>query len=177
MSVSANELVQRMYSTALGYRSGEERISQGMADCGHSAPILGILALEILLKAVRLSLGVNSKKSHDLRKLWSSLDSRVQDDILCRAKKRYGNHANLEDIDRILDDLTKVFLKGRYDYEINQHLSDKEVEKKGADWLEADAPLGEADLCFWPLEKDALIIGAAQYLQEYLGLDLRDVFP
>ncbi|MEL6206675.1 MAG: hypothetical protein AAFR47_15370 [Pseudomonadota bacterium] len=132
--------------------------------------------MEILLKCVFvLEFGRLPKMGHNHPELWKNLPTELREDVLHRAKTRMGPHADLGAVHIVLADLRKVFLQGRYSYEVDKHRSDKEVSERGADWMKLGMPEDKADFRYRPIENDAAVYAFGDLIQERLGLDRQDV--
>lgn len=132
---------------------------------GSGASQLRVLGLEVLLKAAQCAALGTYQRHHRYRELWEELPSPVRERVLVVAADRYRGHVDLSDVGSLLDDWMFVFTKGRYFFEVNQHLSLAEQQKIGEDWLARGAPLHEAQIRFHPNELMALAEGLIDYIE------------
>ncbi|MDX6752077.1 hypothetical protein SH611_19910 [Geminicoccaceae bacterium 1502E] len=66
--------------------------------------------------------------------------------------------------------MEKAFTKGRYSYELNAEASIREVERIGREWVENGALLAEAQLAYYPMERDNVFHGLISWMEAETGL-------
>ena len=172
------ELPMRIYLSALDYHEAAKLIASRVGDYGNSGVILAILAFELLLKCLFLiERGEFPGRTygHDYARIWRDLGEHTRRHLISTATERQSGHADYQDLDAVLSDLSRAFTQGRYDFEIGRELSDAELKELGRVWIEAGAPDADADFRFRPWERDGLLFALADSIQDALGLPKQDI--
>lgn len=154
---------RRMVKLAEEYLCDEKILCESLSDSWSGAPLLGVLGLEIHLKAVLLFETGERPSNHDFLSIWNKLPKPVQDEVLNEAKNQYPTDTDFRNLEAIFTALQKVFVKGRYSYEINDGRSDAEASEVGALWIDEGGTMEEAELSYYPRERDALIHALRDY--------------
>lgn len=171
--MTPDELALRMRNHAIDLLSDSEILSQMLYASGKGSQLLSTIALETLLKAVRLlDVGGDiSKFGHSYIAIWEALSPATQSDILQLAAPRNAGHADLTLIPQALYAWEHAFVQGRYPYEIHRDKTEAEIAARGAAWIAAGAPVTEAetDFMYYPMEQDSLISGLRHWLANRLN--------
>jgi hypothetical protein len=78
-------------------------------------------------------------------------------------------HADLSQLDRLLDSYQVVFEKARYSYELYEGWTLEEQTEYGKLWTNLGAPENEADIQYYPNELTCLIDGLKAFIEERLS--------
>ena len=108
----------RMFKEARGRIHDAALLSQSLSRATDSDAFLRILGFEILLKCALVVGGVKPARNHKYVQLWRELPSDAQASILAGARARMPGHADLSDLDNLLNWYQFVFEKARYHYEL-----------------------------------------------------------
>jgi HEPN domain-containing protein len=145
-----------MLALADQYSSASETLSRKVANFGVASTLLSILSVEILLKCLFLLEFGERPLGHDYSKIWSRLPPECRCRLLEVGTSRFAGHVDFSNAEKILDDWSKAFQKGRYSYEANDDLTDEQVASKGEAWIAAGALIDQADFAYHPIELQAL---------------------
>jgi hypothetical protein len=74
-------------------------------------------------------------------------------------------HANLSNLDSLLNSYQFVFEKARYHYELFKGYSLEEQRELGELWVSLGSPTEEAIVQYYPSELECLIHGLEQFIQ------------
>ena len=154
-----------MFYEAQGRLHDADILSQSLSTQSDSQAIIRILAFEILLKCALVIAGQEPKSNHNYRKLWLGLPGYVREEILAVANDRMPGHADLTEIEGILDWYQYIFEKARYHYELYEGYTLEEQAELGEFWLSLGAPTHEAVVQYHPLELTCLIAGLNAYVE------------
>jgi HEPN domain-containing protein len=171
----AEELPKRIYSDALSYFEASVVLGTRVGDFSKGQTLLKTFSFELLLKSLHLIETKRLNKTHDYRRIWSELAVATQEQLLVSASIRMSGHADCSDINGILVDLERNFIKERYSFEETADLSDKDIQLLGEEWVKNGAQAADAAFRFHPMEVDGLIFALADRIQSQLGLTKEDV--
>jgi hypothetical protein len=157
-----------MLHEAQGRRHDADILGASLDTRSDSQAFLRVLAFEVLLKAAVLASGQPRAGGHDYRQLWKMLSAASQDEIMGVARARMPGHADLADIDNLLQWFQFVFEKARYSYELHDGQTPEQVREKGRKWEERGAPIDEADIRYYPSELECLTEGLVKYVENAL---------
>lgn len=157
--------IKEMIQLADDYEASSETLSEKIYS-GHAsgANHLVLLALEIRLKCAVLSDTGSRPRGHDYYCLWNKLNPLTQSCVLESAHERFAGHVDYSDLEGVLKALKKVFEIGRYGYEINDQRSPEEAKGAGDEWLKLGGNPSDADLAYYPFERDGLLHGLKDFL-------------
>ena len=130
-----------------------------------SDALLRILGFEILLKCALLVAGVRAARHHKYVQLWADLPSFAQQRILAAARMRMPGHADLSNLDNLLNWYQFVFEKARYQYELYEGYSLQEQHELGEPWVSLGSPTDEAVVQYYPNELKCLIHGLKHFIE------------
>ena len=150
-------VAKRMILEADDYLSDKDILTRKLNSSGRGATLLGLIGLEILLKALVLLETRKRPANHDFSGMFSELKGSTQRKLIGEAAERFAGHVDFSDMDHLLGCLRRAFEQGRYSYEVNDERSDEEARQAGMRWLKNGASFEEADIAFFPLELDALV--------------------
>lgn len=162
--IDPERTISEMLALAKKYGNAERLLSRSTMNTDPASSILGILRMEILLKAVYLAELKNLPHSHDYKKIWSALSQQSNSQIMCAAKRRVAGHADFSNFDFVLDSWRKVFVSARYGYERTMGETDTASAKRGKEWVKNGARPEEADFAYFPME----LVGFSHGLLEFL---------
>lgn len=160
-----NDHVARMLRDAQDRLNDADILAQSLRASSGSAPLLRILALEVLLKAAQVAALGQYKRSHNYSALWAALPPAAQASVLVMANQRFPGHADLSDPNALLKDWEFAFTKGRYYFELYETYTLEEQRALGELWVSLGAPEHEADVRFHPFELQALTEGLVAYIE------------
>ena len=102
--------------------------------------------------------------------LFDLLPKDVRDRIVAAAGERMTTSADYSDLDRVLRTLGANFVNLRYPYEKYQGMSPDEYRSHGAKWIEAGAPIEEADFIYHPEELYGLVWALQGHVRAWLDV-------
>lgn len=140
-------------------------LAQSLGASSGSAPLLRILALEVLLKAAQVVALGKYRRSHNYSALWAALPPTAQTSVLAVANQRFPGHTGLSDPNALFKDWEFAFTKGRYYFEFYETYTLEEQRELGELWLSLGAPEHEAEVRFHPFELQALAEGLIAYIK------------
>lgn len=152
-----------MVALAEEYLSDEEVLSQRIKPSGSGATMLGLIGLEIYLKAILLLETGHRPVNHDFSTIWKRLPAATKSEVLAVASNRYSIHVDFNNLEFVLSSWKKSFEIGRYSYELNDFRSYEEVASAGEDWVSKGLCDEDADLAYFPMERAAVIHGLRSY--------------
>ncbi len=155
----------RMFKEARGRIHDAALLSQSLSRATDSDAFLRILGFEILLKCALVVGGVKPARNHKYVQLWRELPSDAQASILAGARARMPGHADLSDLDNLLNWYQFVFEKARYHYELYKGYSLEEQHELGELWVSLGSPTEEAIVQYYPSELECLIHGLEQFIE------------
>ncbi|WP_136393020.1 hypothetical protein [Aliigemmobacter aestuarii] len=160
-------MIVSMIAVAEDYEASEELLA-GKVDPRHgrAANLLGLLAFEIRLKCAVLVDTGQRPVSHSYDKLLYLLSESARLRIVELATDRSAGHVDFSRFEEILRRLSRAFTLGRYDYELNDQRQPHEAREAGSVWIANGGDPFEADVAFFPMEREALNFGLATWLQE-----------
>lgn len=159
-----------MYSHAMMRIKDADVLAESMRSNSDSDSILRVLGFEILLKcAIHLS-GQKPSNSHNYVKLWAALPGRVRKEVLVVAESRMPGHADLSDLDFLLNWYRLVFENSRYFYEEYKGYTLEEQKELGECWEARGAPMEEAHIQYFPNELVCLIDGLKSYIESKITI-------
>lgn len=161
---NVRDRILRMYNEAVARLADADLLDQSGCAQSDSASILRVLAFEVLLKAALVRSG-RSPWGHVYHELWRTLPLDVQEDVLRVANMRMPGVVNPIELDEILKDLHRVFVKARYSYELYEDYSIGEQHQIGEWWIEYGAPEHDADIRYRPEELECLVAGLKDVLE------------
>ena len=130
--------------------------------------MLGLIGLEIYLKAAVLIETNHRPHGHSFKGLWQKLTPETQQKLLDAAEDRVAGHHQLDRLCEILVALERAFSVGRYSYEINDTRTTEEAINAGTQWVEAGTDPFEADLAYFPTERSGLVCALKDFCQHKL---------
>lgn len=138
-----------------------------LAGRGDSAHLLSLLGFELLLKLVHeVTVGKQTFHRHKYDLIFQDLPAETQKEIL----KRAGNRIGPSDLNIAAPDIFKEwgenFISLRYPYEKYKGLTEQEYIRLGDQWVEAGAPLEEAQFRYYPEELFGIVEGLKQMADE-----------
>lgn len=160
-----NDHVARMLSDAKDRLNDADILAQSLHTASDSTSLLRILALEVLLKAAQLAAMGRYKRSHNYSALWQALPPTAKASVLDVANQRYPDHADLSNLDVLLQDWEYAFTKGRYYFELYENYTLEQQRQLGELWVSLGAPEHEAEVRFHPFELQALTEGLVAYIE------------
>jgi len=158
-------------------RDAEDRLSdasiltESLHTRSDAAPLLRILAFEVLLKCAVITNGGTPPKSHNYLALWQSIPRSAQDAILTVAADRMPGHADLSNLEWLLRNYRFVFERARYFYEFYEGYTLQEQSELGQFWVDLGSPEDEADVQYKPNELTCLIDGLLVHVKRELRVD------
>ena len=154
-----------MLKEARGRIHDADLLSQSLSRETDSDAFLRILGFEILLKSALLVSAIKPSRNHKYVQLWRELPPDAQSSILAAARARMPGHANLSNLDSLLNSYQFVFEKARYHYELFKGYSLEEQRELGELWVSLGSPTEEAIVQYYPSELECLIHGLEQFIQ------------
>jgi hypothetical protein len=127
--------VTRMLNEARGRIHDANLLSQNLSRAADSDAFLRILGFEILLKCALVVAGVKPKRNHNYVELWGDLPAGARATILAAARARMPGHADLSNLDNLLNWYQFVFEKARYHYDLYGGYSLQEQRELGELWV------------------------------------------
>jgi hypothetical protein len=85
--------------------------------------------------------------------------------VLAVASQRFPGHADLSDVESLLDDWEFAFTKGRYYFERYEDYTRAEQRELGDYSVSLGAPEAEAELRYHPFELTAVADGLLAYVE------------
>jgi hypothetical protein len=155
----------RMLKEARGRINDADLLSKSLSRETDSDAFLRILGFEILLKCALVVTGIKPSRSHKYVQLWRELPSEAQASILLAARARMPGHADLSNLDNLLNWYQFVFEKARYHYELYKGYSLKEQRELGELWVSLGSPTEKAIVQYHPSELECLIHGLEQFIE------------
>lgn len=159
----------RMLNEAQDRRHDADILGASLDTQSDSQAFLRVLAFEVLLKAAVLASGQTRAGGHDYKKLWGELPAAVRHQIIEVAQRRMPGHADLSNIDVLLEWFRFVFERARYSYELQDGVTPAETYEKGRQWVERGAPIHEAEIQYHPSELECMSEGLVKYLEHALA--------
>lgn len=159
-----NDQATRMLDEARGRIHGADLLSQNLARESDSDAFLRVLGFEILLKCALMLTGAKPARHHKYVQLWRALPADAQASILEAAHLRMPGHANLSDLDNLLNWYQFIFEKARYHYELYEGYTLQEQHELGELWISLGAPDDEAVVQYHPNELGCLIHGLERFI-------------
>jgi hypothetical protein len=156
---------QRMFASALERLNDAEILSQNLETASDAPALLSILGFEILLKCSLILSGASALKTHNYVKLWNALPDSARTEILNVANARMPGHADLSNIEKLLNWYQYIFEKVRYPYEMFEGYSFLEERELAELWVSLGAPTEEALIQYYPMELACLIAGVRAYVE------------
>jgi len=156
---------KRMLNEARERIHDADLLSQNLSRQSDSDAFLRILGFEILLKCAVLVSGTKPARHHKYVRLWDELPPDTQVGILAAARLRMPGHADLSNLDSLLNWYQYIFEKARYHYELYEGYSLQEQRELGELWLSLGAPTEEAVVQYYPNELRCLIHGLEQFIE------------
>lgn len=167
--------LRRMLAEARARRSDAELLDGSLDKSSDSSEIIKVLVLEVLLKAALYANGIRWQGTkgygggHDYSALWTKLPSDVKSHVLSYACDRLSGNTDFTDIESLLKDLSSVFMRARYYYELYEGKTLEEQRVEGDAWVACGRPMSEAKVRYHPLELLCLIEGLETYLESKLA--------
>jgi hypothetical protein len=121
----------RMLNEARSRIHDADLLSQSLLRETDSDAFLRILGFEILLKCALVVTGIKPARHHKYVQLWRELPSGAQATVLAAAGSRMRGHADLSNLDNLLNWYQFVFEKARYHYELYEGYSLQEQRELG----------------------------------------------
>lgn len=162
-----NDTPKRMYESALVRLEEAQTLSRNLKKESDGAPILSILAMEILLKCSLILAGKSAGKHHKYAELWRDLPTSAKNEILLAAAYAVPD-ADLSDIEKVLNWYKFIFEKVRYPYEFFEGYSTKDQSELYNFWKSLGAPVNEALIQYHPKELAALTAGMCSFIKSRL---------
>ncbi len=159
---------RRMLGEALARIHDADLLSQSLSAESNSDAFLRILGFEILLKCAVLISGQQPSKSHKYTVLWNALRIDTRKQIVATANLRMPGHADLSDIEKLLNWYQFIFERARYHYELYEKYTLDEQHQLGELWRELGAPSEEAMVQYYPRELICLIHGLQSFIEAAL---------
>lgn len=157
---------RRMLDAALARLHDAGILAESFRAESDADSLVSILAFEILLKCALLLSGASSASGHGYWKLWNKLPENARREILSVAHARMPGHADLADIQKLLQWYQYIFEKARYPYELFEGYSAQEEDELTQLWLDLGAPVDEALVQYYPMELTCLIAGLRAYVEQ-----------
>ena len=157
------------FHLTLMHREALRRLEDGrlLAGRGDSAYLLTLLGFELLLKLVHeVVVGHRTSHRHKYDLIFLDLPEGVQKEILDRAGSRIGPSALNTVAADIFKEWGENFISLRYPYEKYEGLTEEEYLHLGDQWVEAGAPLEEAQFRYFPQELFGVVEGLKQITDE-----------
>jgi hypothetical protein len=159
---------RRMYAEALTRLNDAEVLAQSARTQSDAPQLLSILGFEVLLKCALHLCDVPASYNHEYADLWQKLPPKVRAQVLAVARARMFGHADLKRLRRILDAHKHVFMRARYYYELSAGLTARQVRAKGRAWIKRGARNWEAEVKYYPSERECLIAGLRVFIESQL---------
>jgi hypothetical protein len=156
---------QRMFASALARLHDAEILSRNLETASDAPVLLSILGFEILLKCSLILSNAPAAKTHRYVKLWNALPDSGREEILDVANARMPGHADLSEIEKLLNWYQYIFEKVRYPYEMFEGYSLQEEKDLAELWVSLGAPTEEALIQYYPMELACLIAGVRSYVE------------
>ena len=168
--MSANtKLAMSNFHLTLMHREALRRLEDAkvLAGRGDSAHLLSLLDFELLLKLVyEVTVGKKTLHGHKYQLIFRDLAAETQKEILERAGNRIGPSALNTAASDIFKEWGENFISLRYPYEKYEGLTEEEYLRLSDQWVEAGAPLEEAQFRYFPEELFGMVEGLKQIADE-----------
>lgn len=150
--------IRLMHREAIERLTDSAFLAEHLVSRADSSYLLGLLAFEILLKAVVLIHSGCPDRSHSYVDLYDLLPADVQNRVV-QIGRTARSDCDLTHWHDLLSVFGSNFVKLRYPYERYRGMTEEEYHERGRQWADSGSPLDEADFVYHPAELSALTHG------------------
>jgi hypothetical protein len=166
---AASLRVKLMLRDATRFMEDAERLRGDLLNESHSAYLLDLLALEILLKSCVVLETAKLERGHDYGHIFLKLCADRRNALIQSAAARMGPSADYSDTYRLLALYGANFIRMRYPYEPYGGISEAEYLRLGSEWIERGALVEDAIFDFRPIELHGLLYALSKFAGEKLA--------